>query len=227
MLPLGNGKLPTVILSHGFNGGYSDFEKECIYLAAHGCNAYAFDFQGGSNHSSSGGSSTDMTVFTEKDDLLTVFDSIRNLDRVDKDNIFLLGASQGGLVTALAAEERVGFIKGLILYYPALNIPNDWRVRYPNPHTVPDTIDFWGVKLGKNYVTLIHDFDPFGKIGGFKKTVIIFQGNCDNIVPLTVAEKCKSLYDNSDLIVYENEGHGFSEEVNRKCMERAIEFIYE
>ncbi len=223
--PKGEGRFPAVILSHGYNGSHSDFEKECEYFSSKGFIAYAFDFCGGSNWSHSSGKSTDMTVFTEREDLLTVFNCIVAMENVDTDNVFLFGASQGGFVTALAAEELRETVKGLILYFPAFCIPDDWRGRYPDPNTAPDIFEFWDVNLSRNFVASIHDFYPFEVMGKFKGDVIIFEGAADNIVTLSVAEKAADLYENSDLIVFEGEGHGFSDETNRVCMERILEFM--
>ena len=76
-------KYPTIILSHGYNGAHTDYETECMYFAQHGYVAYVFDFCGGSKRSKSSGQKTDMTIFTEKSDLLTVIDAISSLDFVD------------------------------------------------------------------------------------------------------------------------------------------------
>ena len=103
--PADGQKHGAVILSHGYNGCGSDFVNECKTLASNGFVAYAYDFCGGSNKSKSSLSTTEMTIFTEKEDLLAVYDDISKQDMVDPDKIYLMGGSQGGLVTALATEE--------------------------------------------------------------------------------------------------------------------------
>ena len=65
-----------------------------------------------------------MTIFTEVNDLKTVINYFVNKDFVLSDKIYLLGSSQGGLVSALTANEMVNYINGLILFYPAFNIPD-------------------------------------------------------------------------------------------------------
>ena len=47
-----------------------------------------------------------MTIFSEKEDLELVLEYFKKEDFVDEKNIFLFGASQGGLVTSLVAEEN-------------------------------------------------------------------------------------------------------------------------
>ena len=51
--PAAPGKYPAVILSHGYNGCHTDFDRECDFFAHNGAVAYSFDFCGGSVHSCS------------------------------------------------------------------------------------------------------------------------------------------------------------------------------
>lgn len=85
--------------------------------------AYAFDFCGACSKSRSDGSTDNMTLFSEIEDLKAVLSTVCAMDNVDADQIYLFGTSQGGLVTALAAEECEAIVKGEILLYPAFNIP--------------------------------------------------------------------------------------------------------
>ena len=116
-------KAPAVILSHSSSLTHEAMKGYARAIADKGYVAYCFDFCGGSSQSKSDGNTDDMTVFTEVDDLKAVINDISLLPEVDTDNIFLLGSSQGGLVSALTAEELTQHIKGLILFYPAFNIP--------------------------------------------------------------------------------------------------------
>lgn len=53
-----------------------------------------------------------MTVFTEVKDLESVLSKARTLKRVDQNKIFLLGTSQGGLVSALTASKNSSKVRG-------------------------------------------------------------------------------------------------------------------
>lgn len=74
-----------------------------------------------------------MTIFTEKEDLLTVFNYIQRLEYVNPEQIFLFGGSQGGFVTSLAAEELEAYIKAnkdstnASIPSPGINIDIHWR----------------------------------------------------------------------------------------------------
>ena len=224
-MPKEEGAYPTVILSHGYNGCNTDFVQECNYFAKNGYIAYAFDFPGGSGRSKSKGSSIDMTIFTEKEDLLTVLRYIKSMKSVDNDHIFLFGGSQGGMVTALAAEECRDEIEGIALYFPAFNIPDDWRRNYASEDSIPETVVFWELKLGRNFFLSMREFYTFENIGAFDKKVLIIHGDQDNIVPISYSEKALEYYSSAELVVFPGEGHGFSAQIGEKAMELVLEFM--
>lgn len=218
-------KHPAIIMCHGYNGAHTDFTNECIYFAQNGYVAYAIDFCGGSGRSKSSGASTDMTIFTEKEDLLAVFDYVAEMDNVDPEQIYLFGGSQGGLVAAMAAEERADKVKGLALYFPAFNIPDNWRGNYKTEAEIPETVDFWGLMLGKNFFASMRDFYTFDNVGDFTNKVLIVQGDKDAIVPLSVAKQIEKHYSNAELVVLPGEGHGFTPVGAKKAMEKVLEFM--
>ena len=112
--PEGDGRFPIVIFSHGFNGHQSDFGHMTGLLAENGIGAFCFNFCGGGTGDTSGFPTTKMSLITEKEDLLAVLDEVRSWEWVDPDRIYLFGSSQGGMVSALAAEERRERIKSMI-----------------------------------------------------------------------------------------------------------------
>ncbi len=224
-IPAGEGKHPAIILCHGYNGTNNDFVKECSYYAENGYIAYAFDFCGGSVNSKSSGKSTDMTIFTEKSDLLAVFDYIELMENVDAEQIFLFGGSQGGLVTTLATEERAEKVKGMILYFPALNIPDDWRKTYPDVEDIPETLSFWGLTLGKNFFLDMHDFYTFDNIGSYDGDVLILHGDKDNIAPISGSIEAQKKYPHAELITMPGEGHGFSPSGANTAEQKVLEFL--
>ncbi|MFR3320110.1 MAG: alpha/beta hydrolase family protein [Lachnospiraceae bacterium] len=144
-----------MILSHGYNGKGSDFCKEAAFFAEHGIVACTFDFCGGSVHSDSSMDTRRMSVLTEKEDLDEMISFVKAHREVAAGQLFLLGGSQGGFVTTLAAAERPDGIRGLILYYPAFCIPDDWRKEYPDPSKIPESREFWGMELGKAYFSAV------------------------------------------------------------------------
>ena len=83
-------KYPIVIFSHGFNGTNRDFSMYGQYLAERGIGSYSFDFCGGSVYSKSSLKTTEMTIFSEKEDLSAVIDAVKTWEKVDKENVFLV-----------------------------------------------------------------------------------------------------------------------------------------
>lgn len=225
--PVSDGKFPVIILSHGYNGSNNDFTSDCKYYAKNGFIAYTFDFCGGSVNSKSTGTTTDMTILSEKSDVLAIFHYISAMDIVDENNVFLFGGSQGGLVTALSAAELKDKVRAVALYFPAFGIVDNWRKTYPYIEDIPDTNDFWGMKLGKNFFVTMHDFYPMDEIGAYEENVLIVHGDKDAIVSLDYSKKAVEIYKNAELVTMPGEGHGFTLVAGNKARKYVLDFIVE
>ncbi len=226
--PANEEKCGVVIFSSGFSGGCDDFPEDCRLLAENGYASFTFEFAGGSTKmQSKGRKTTEMSIMTEKKDLLAVFDYVSKIDGIDINNMFLAGASQGGMISAMAAEELGDKVKKMALYFPAYNIPDDWRKIYPTAADVPETFDKWGFKLGKVFCTDMIDYYPFegDNIGKYKGGVLIMQGSADTTVPQRYAEEAVTHYENAELVIYEGEGHGFSAPNAEKARQKLLDFI--
>ena len=122
-----SGKLPVVILAHSYMLNGSSLSAYAEMFAENGYAAYIFDFWGGSSSTRSGGSTSDMTLYTEISDLKAVLSEIRKLDYIDSSSVFLLGTSLGGCVAAMTANDKASQISGLIYFIPRLSIRNRLR----------------------------------------------------------------------------------------------------
>lgn len=197
------GKLPAVILSHSANLNADSMNLYAAAFADRGFIAYAFDFCGGSSKSRSDGDTDDMTLFSEIEDLKAVITTVRAMDNVDRDNIYLFGTSQGGLVTALTAEDCGSTIKGEILLYPAFNIPDIIK-------------QFSGMgSLGgysQAFSDTLKDYDVYSHIGNFGGNVLIIHGSSDFIVNKSYSEQAATYYKNCTLKIIDGAGHGFNSE---------------
>ena len=119
--------LPLLIASHGFMSTNRMIKLEVKRLAEMGFAVVARDFCGGSPQSKSDGKTTEMSVLTEVEDLLAIIDAATKLDYVNGDDLTLCGFSQGGFVSAIVAAKLKERVKRLILFYPALCIPDNVR----------------------------------------------------------------------------------------------------
>lgn len=203
--------MPAVIFSHGYGGSNSTGTSYAQEFAQKGIIAYCYDFRGGSNISRSDGSPLEMSVFTEKADLEAVLDMIQSMDAVDTDNIFLMGTSQGGMVSAMVGASHSGEVKGMMLLYPAFCIPEDARARYASVDEVPDTLSFFSwLTVGRNYVTDVLDYDVYADVTTYDKDILILHGGRDGIVDISYSERAAEQYPSAELEVISGAGHGFS-----------------
>lgn len=202
----------TVIISHGFASSMLitlPYAKEFVKA---GYVVIMFDFcMSGSGIS--GGRSVNMSVITERDNLLDVLEYAKTLDFVDKEHITLCGCSQGGLVSALAGVEKENDVERLILYYPALCIPDDARRGCVigtkiDPENVPEKFFGLFIRLGRKYVNDAQRLDPYEQISSFKKPVFIVHGIEDTLVNISYSRKAAECYENCKLVEIHGD-HGF------------------
>ena len=222
--PMEKGKFPAVILSHGFNGHYTDFPTECAAFAKRGYVCYAFDFCGAqSGGRSKGRTAADYTPFTMKEDLRAAIKDIKKLSNVDSSQIFLFGGSQGGFVTALTAADSdiKDQIAGIAMYFPALNIPDDWRGK-----PVQDT-PLMGYSIGAKFIESVQELDPFTLIGNFEKDVCIVWGDQDALVARKYIDNAVAAYgtERVDLTVIEGAGHGFGGAALNTATKKVLSFL--
>lgn len=221
-----SGRIPVVILSHGYGETYRSVVAYAHALAEHGYASYCFDFRGGSLSSRSDGYTTEMSIFTEEQDLSDVLQMIRNQSFTDTDNIFLFGASQGGMVSAMAAADHIEQIRGLVLFYPALCIHDDMTEMYPDFADVPSTVNFMGMVIGRPYFEDLYDFDTYGYISRYDKHVLIVHGNRDGIVPLSYSEQAVEAYPSAELKVINGAGHGFGGKEQSLAIEYLLDYMH-
>ena len=216
---------PVVIMAHGFNGTHINFYDIIPELAKAGFICYAFDFSGGSVRSMSEGDTKEMSIFTERQNLLDVIDMFREKEGVDKDNIFLLGESQGGLVSAMAAAQASDKVKALALMYPAFSIPINAEKMYPK-NDVPDSINVMGMLLGPVFYNSMFDYDVYKDIARFGKDVLIVHGDADKLVNKSFSDEASRLYKSCDYHVIEGGDHGFNKKENRdECRNYIVDFF--
>ena len=207
------GRVPLVIFSHGLGANARHEEEVQKTLAKAGIAVFSFEFAGGSSSSApmSEGLTTEMSVLTEVQNLKDAIRIASGLEYADPQKIYLMGSSQGGLVTALTAEE-VTNIAGLFLFYPAFSLPDDIRSSFPKLDEVPETFNLLGTKIGKKYITDIYDMDPYANLEKLGMPVHIYHGKDDYIVPLTASQKAMKRLKDARLTTLEDTGHALTPE---------------
>lgn len=226
------GKLPAIIVSHGFLSNQQSVWGYAQTLAELGYAAFAFDFCGGCVKGTSDGKSEDMTILTEAQDLNAVIDYVKTLPYVQSDRISLMGCSQGGFVSGIVAANRPDEIEKLILFYPALCIPDDARAGRMlgfkfDPNNMSPILSKFPMKIGREYAATMLQVDPFQEIQGYTGPVLIVHGTDDNVVKLSYAREAQKAYgeDRCELLEIHGAGHGFKKNADAVAINAAKEFM--
>jgi hypothetical protein len=202
--PKEEGIFPAVIFSHGFGATYRDLMHYGDDFAGAGIVCVFFDFCGGSPDSLSDGSMLEMSLETEVKDLRCVMDAVEALPYVNRDALYLMGESMGGMVSAIAGSRFPDEVKGLILWYPAFNIPDDAKQRMKK-----GIKDVMGMRISDDFDTVAAGTDVVAIQEGFRKPVLIIHGDADDIVPMEYSKQAVDAYDHALLHDIEGAGHGF------------------
>ena len=220
--PESDGKFPTVIFSHGFGATYRDIEHYGDDFAAEGIICIFFDFCGGSPDSKSDGSMLEMSLDTEVDDLRCVMDTVKKLPFVNDGSLYLMGESMGGMVSAIAGSRFYDEVKGLILWYPAFNIPDDAKRRMKK-----GIKDVMGMRISDDFDKAAASLDPVAVQEGFDKPVLIIHGDADDIVPIEYSKQAVDAYDHAILHPIHGAKHGFCKDERLIARTASIMFVKE
>lgn len=218
-------KMPAVIFSHGFGGNHSVGTQYAEALAEQGYVVYCFDFCGGSSGCRSDGSTLEMSVFTEQADLEAVIAMMQGLEYVDSENLFLMGTSQGGAVSAITGAAHKEEIRGMVLLYPAFLLAERANELFQSVEEIPDTYFFLWMEVGRAYFEPLIGYDIYEEIAAYDRDVLMIHGDADSIVPLTYSERALEVYPSSELKVISGGGHGFYGEDARQAIEYMLEYL--
>lgn len=218
-------KMPTVIFSHGFGGTHIVGTQYAQALARQGYVVYCFDFCGGSPSSQSDGSTLEMSLFTEQEDLEAVIAMVQGLDYVDSDNLFLMGTSQGGAVSAITGAAHPQEIRGMVLLYPAFVMVDNANELFASAEEIPDSTYFLWMNAGRTYFEPLLNYDIYGAISAYERDVLILHGDADRVVPLSYSERAVEAYPSARLEVLPGAGHGFSGENAQSAIAMVLDYL--
>jgi len=232
-IPDGDGTYPLVIFSHELGNNHEAGIRYAERLAENGIAAYTFDFGGGSvagTDNKSSGSNSEMSVMTEADDLELVLNTANGWEFVDTEKIFLLGGSQGGLVTIVAGTRNQEKIAGMMLMYPALSIKEDHGItQYSSVEDVPDDVPLFGgwMHAGKNYVTDIWETDFYELLRNYEDKILLLHGDKDGTVPVSYSERAVGFIKDCEFHVIRDGGHEFYGQPFEDAMTYILQYIKE
>lgn len=217
-------KAPLIIICHGFRGSHKVNLVSADMYANEGYAVCSIDFCGGSDITVSDGDVKEMSVITEKEDLLAVVEQVAKIPYINEKKIYLWGESQGAFVAALVAAEIPEKIRGEILLYPAFNLPDMGKKQFASKEEVTDSV-FWEIHLGPAYYQDIWDLDVYKCISGYPGPVLLLHGDQDDIVPIEYSERAKGVFKNVEYHTIPGEGHSFYNEVGRKVDRMILDFL--
>ena len=222
---------PLVILSHGLGANHQRVADYARDLHENGYSAYIFDFPNGSSpylENKSGTETTKMSVMTEADVLEAVYAKAKTWDFVDTSRIYLLGESQGGLVSAVVAVNHPGEFSGLLLLYPAFNIPDEVHKAYSTLEEVPEEYDLldW-ITVGRIYAEDVWNMNIYDDLQNYNGRTLIIHGDSDPVVNVSYSETADELMPDCELYILSGAGHGFSGSDYETAMETILEFLNE
>ena len=223
-------KFPAVVCAHGFTANHVEADPYAIGLANRGFVTLSIDFFGGGWGIRSDGTLLDMTVQTERDDLLASVDELCKLRYVDYKNVCLLGCSQGGFVATMAAAARPDDVRALCLMYPAFVLHDDAIALFPREEDVPKTyaaFDFAPDRsvVSREYNLAARRTDPYRLMRTYRREVLIVHGDSDAIVPLSYAERASETFPHARLEVMDGADHGLRGDYLPHAIDLALEFL--
>lgn len=226
-MPAGAGPFPAIIIAHGFGGNLSLNRTYAEEFAENGVAAYIFDFIGGGYGIQSDGKTTEMSVLTEAADMAVVLDSIAALDKIDSQNIFLAGQSQGGFVASYVAGTQPDKVRALVAIFPAYVLQDDARERTEGLPELPEEERIMGVTIGRIYVEDALSFDIYEVIKNYPGNTLLIHGTADNIVPIDYSRRAVEVFPSAELVEIEGAGHGFSGADEERAIQLSLEFVKE
>lgn len=223
-------KYPFVAMYHGFTGtkveaGFK-FVQLSRMLEKAGIGSVRFDFSGSGE---SDGTFDSMSLNTEIEEAALIFEYMSGLEYADKNNLFILGFSMGGLVSSLVAP-RLKKLKGMVLWAPAGSM-YDYveQITQDSIKEGKSNPESGGLCINPILLDELKRLDVYNIIRGFKGDVLLIHGSNDNSVSFDESVKYTGIYgEKSRLMRIENADHLFSStEWSNLLLNGTVDFIIE
>lgn len=164
-------------------------------------------------------------MFTEQADLEAVIAMMQGLEYVDSENLFLMGTSQDGAVSAITGAAHQEEIRGMVLLYPAFLLAERVNELFQSVEDIPDTYFFLWMEVGRAYFEPLIGYDIYEEIAAYDRDVLMLHGDVDSIVPLSYSERALEVYPSAELKIISGGGHGFYGEDARQTIDYMLEYL--
>ncbi len=223
-------KFPLVIHAHGMGSNHEAGEGYGKRYAEKGFATYSFDFPGGSRpttENKSDGDPMKNSAVTEASDLQAILNTALTWDFVDTDFVFVEGGSMGGLVATMVGLDNTDTVRGMILHYPALYMPQAITARYSGPEEVPDTLSFGDdYQLGGAFARDLFGLDVVSRLNTYPHNVTIIQGSDDRLVAASSIKEAAALFPHAEFHLIEGAGHGFGGDDFDTAVEYGLDYLF-
>ena len=147
------------------------------------------------------------------------------LNQVDSDKVVIFGNSAGGL-TALNCLLYESIFKAAICKYPVIDLKD---MHYNTHRFEKDYLNSLVGNYEENFDEYINR-SPINQINKIKKPILLFHGKKDKVISYKQTLKIQEILIRnnkySEVIFFENEGHGFKSIENKKVvMQKSQEFL--
>ena len=152
----------------------------------------------------------EMSAKTEARNLACVLETAKKWEFIQPEQIVIIGGSLGGLVATMVAHDYPHELAGLVLLYPAYQLPEELRNMFSDRQKVPATFTFANLfQLGRPFAEDVFDLYPYQLMQRFTKEVLILYGDQDEAVPLPFIEKAVATFPHAALHIIHGTGHFF------------------
>ena len=213
-LPKGRGKLPLVVICHGFGGTKSlrRFVRLARILEKNKIAAFRFDFEGCGD---SGGDLETTTVKKQVADLESVMNWILKQRWVNKNRIGFIGHSLGAVIAAFYVVKTKFPARALVLWAPAFELGRLFPI-WRTPQELKKWKK-WGYfvhkdkKMGINFLRENQDKDYSFVLTQISAPILIIHGQKDETIPINFSKKLAKNYKDIKLLVLLKADHNFED----------------
>jgi uncharacterized protein len=227
----------AIVLAHGITVTKDEegiFPELSQMLVEKGYAVFRFDFRG---HGESEGKSVDMTITGELDDIAA---AVTEVTKRGYEELGLLGASFGGGIASLYAENYQTLLRALCLWNPCLNYEHalinptlSWisernEARKEEIETQGwTTIGSRRFVIGKPLYEEMYKTFPYQALSHIIIPTAIFHGTEDTYVPYEDSVEYANSLLNGEFYSIENGKHGFQEpkEQRQEVLQKTVAFF--
>jgi dipeptidyl aminopeptidase/acylaminoacyl peptidase len=221
----GEGRLPLVVLVHGgpyVRGETWGFDAEAQFLASRGYAVLQADFRGslgyGHEHYAAGKRQWGLAMQDDLNDgaLWAVAEGI-----ADRDRLAIAGASYGGYAVMMGLARDPDFWRCGVNWVGVTDLELLTQATWSDTAQWDGAEHFFDVHLGdvKADSERFKQTSPLEQVGRIKRPVLMVYGARDVRVPIEHATRMEAALKArnvpSELVVYNDEGHGFLRRANR------------